>query len=177
MAAISPPDAISNIDTTEPVEPIIKERIIKGNVKCEKIELGEIEPVLMGDVVSPVLGGVGIAQITETGTKQTKVHQFSEKMPEFEGGMEALFTFVNKNLKYPSYERAKNIQGNVYVRFVVQADGKITRPEILRTVNESRNFNKEVLRVIAMMPKWAPGSNSGKPVDVYMTLPIQFNLK
>jgi TonB family protein len=178
--AQTPPDTTHTSDTTNIIKDPIDKEIRKGKVKCvpETIELqGEIEP-LMGDVAVPLTGGVSIYDPeTEPVIVESKALQFAEKMPEFKGGLDALFEFVNKQLKYPNYERKKEIQGNVYVRFVVEKDGSITRPEILNTVEQAKNFDAEVLRVIGKMPNWTPGENNGQKVPVYMTLPITFRLK
>jgi TonB family protein len=172
------PDDSTRIAITE--KPPRDHPIRKGKVACEiieEVELGEIEPVEIGDIEVAVSGGIGIVEQPVEHPVEDKVYQFAEKMPEFSGGMEKLFDFVNKNLSYPRYERDKNISGNVYVRFVVEKDGSITRPEIMRSVVGSKNFDAEVLRIIRMMPKWTPGENHGNKVSVYMSLPIQFRLK
>lgn len=177
----TPPDSTQNQqDSTNIIKDPIDKNTLKGRVKCvpETNELlGEIEP-LMGDVAVPLTGGVSILEpeIEPVGVKSEAL-QFAEKMPEFKGGLDALFEFVNNHLKYPDYEQKKAIQGNVYVRFVVEKDGTITRPEILKTVEQAKNFDDEVLRVMGKMPKWIPGENNGQKVPVYMTLPITFRLK
>ena len=167
-------------ETTTTNKPPRNNQIRKGKVACEVIEvveLGEIEPVDLGRIEAPVAGGIGIIEQPIEHPVEDKVYQFAEEMPEFKGGMDKLFDFVNKNLSYPRYEQDKNISGNVYVRFVVEKDGSITRPEIMRSVVGSKNFDAEVLRIIRMMPKWTPGENHGNKVPVYMSLPIQFRLK
>lgn len=152
----------------------------KGKVICTPdIEVGDIDVQIQGEIEPAVAGGIGLVptdppELPE-GEKKN-VLQFAEKMPEYPGGMEALFDFINKNLDYPAYEKSKNIEGNVYVRFTVLENGKIINPEILRSVGGSKNFDPEVLRVIGLMKKWNPGENNGKKVPVYMTLPFSFKL-
>jgi TonB family protein len=102
---------------------------------------------------------------------------FPEKMTEYKGGVEAMFTFINGNITYPKYERANDIQGNVYVKFIVEKDGSITNPVILKSVTGSKNFDAEVIRIINKMPNWTPGEHRGKSVRTNMTLPIRFVLK
>ncbi|MGB0914686.1 MAG: energy transducer TonB [Crocinitomicaceae bacterium] len=152
---------------------------LQGEVVCEPVhEVGEIEPIMMGDIDFPVAGGIGIVEDPEPiPVADERIHQFAEKMPEFPGGVDSLFSFINKNINYPKYERDNNIQGNVYVRFVVDKEGKISNPEILRTVQNSKFFSDEVLRLVKSMPNWVPGENHGKKVSAYMTLPIRFSLK
>jgi len=102
---------------------------------------------------------------------------FPDKMTEYKGGVEAMFTFINGNISYPKYERSNDIQGNVYVKFIVEKDGSITNPVILKSVTGSKNFDAEVIRIINKMPNWTPGEHRGKSVRTNMTLPIRFVLK
>jgi len=150
---------------------------IKGKVACEPIDMGEVEPIMIGDIEPVMQGGIGIYEPEKPISTGEKVHQFAEKMPEYKGGMNAMFEFIKSNLRYPKYEKENGIQGNVYVRFVVEKDGSLTRPEILQSVDGSQNFDSEVLRIIKAMPTWNPGENNGKKVPVYMTLPFQFKIK
>lgn len=174
LGEIAVPPAVQDTIKQDSIQSI---RPIKGKVACEPIiDQGEIEPVKMGDVAPVVQGGIGIYEPETRGLVDEKVHQFAENMPEFEGGMNAMFEFIKSNLKYPKYEKENGIQGNVYVRFVVEKDGSITRPEILQSVDGSQNFDSEVLRIINAMPTWTPGQNNGAKVRVYMTLPFQFKL-
>ena len=73
-------------------------------------------------------------------------------------------------------EKKEKIEGNVFVTFVIAADGKIKDPKILRSVDGSKNFDKEVLRVIEEMPTWKPGQEHGQNVAVQFTIPIRFRL-
>lgn len=97
-----------------------------------------------------------------------------EDMPEFPGGTVALMDYLRKNIKYPSICRENNIQGKVLIQFIVDKDGSITSPEVVRTVNPY--LDKEALRVISGMPKWKPGSQRGKNVRVRFTVPVNFKL-
>ena len=97
-----------------------------------------------------------------------------EDMPEFPGGTAALLEYLRKNIKYPAICRENNIQGRVIVSFVVEKDGSIASPEVVKSVNQS--LDKEAVRVISTMPKWKPGSQRGKPVRVKYTVPVNFRL-
>ncbi len=139
---------------------------VKGEVM---IETGKVEPELMGDIAVEVE--------PESGQVSGQVVKFAEKMPEYPGGLDPMQEFIKANLKYPEYEKKKQLEGIVYTRFIVQTDGSVQSAEILKTVEGSKNFNQEVLRVIALMPKWIPGENQGVKVATYMTLPVVFKLK
>jgi TonB family protein len=99
-----------------------------------------------------------------------------DEMPEFYGGITALSGYLKKNLKYPEWERKNKIEGTVYVTFMVNKDGKIKYPRILRSVEKSKNFDQEVLRVVKKMPLWKPGRLRKIKVNVQYHLPIKFIL-
>ncbi|MBL7897870.1 MAG: energy transducer TonB [Crocinitomicaceae bacterium] len=97
-----------------------------------------------------------------------------EKMPEFQGGMEALSTYLSTNLLYPETARNNKIEGKVIISFMVEATGKVTNCRIKESAHT--DLDKEALRVVSAMPEWIPGEKNGKKVNVEMTLPIVFKL-
>lgn len=92
-----------------------------------------------------------------------------ENMPEFNGGMGALMQYLSHNIRYPE---EKDIQGRVLVSFVVGKDGSISNAQVVKSVHPS--FDAEALRIINNMPKWIPGTQNGKPVNVKYVVPINF---
>ncbi len=97
-----------------------------------------------------------------------------DEIPEFKGGLPALMKYIQSNLKYPREARERGLEGKVFVSFVVTSDGKIAQPEIKTSADEM--LDKEALRVVANSPDWVPGRNKGQPVNVKLTLPINFKL-
>ena len=95
-----------------------------------------------------------------------------EEMPEFPGGSSALRKFIAQQIKYPVIAQENGIQGEVFVNFVVAKDGSIIGAKIIRSVDPS--LDKEALRVVNSLPKWRPGFQHGKAVDVAYTIPIEF---
>lgn len=98
-----------------------------------------------------------------------------EDMPEFPGGDLALRKFIANAVKYPVIAQENGIMGKVYVTFVVGKDGSISNASIARGVDAS--LDKEALRVVNMLPRWKPGKQRGKPVNVSYTVPINFVLQ
>lgn len=98
-----------------------------------------------------------------------------ENDPEFPGGMEALYKYLRENIKYPSLARDNNITGKVYVTFVVERDGSIANPRVLKDIGGG--CGQEAIRVVKAMPKWTPGKQRGKAVRVQFNLPVSFNLQ
>lgn len=150
---------------------------IMGKVACEPVDTVAAEPIKIGDIEPIIQGGIGLEEHPKSTNFDGKIYQFAEKMPEFKDGMEAMFSYIKHQLNYPKYEKENGIQGNVYVRFVVEKDGRLTHPEIMKSVEGSINFDTEVIRIINAMPLWIPGENNGVKIPVYMTLPFQFKIK
>jgi TonB family protein len=98
-----------------------------------------------------------------------------EQMPGFPGGQEALFKFLGENIRYPKKALNAGIQGVVYVTFVVEQDGTISRARVLRGIGGG--CDEESLRVVNSMPTWMPGVQRGKPVRVQYNLPIRYTLR
>lgn len=107
--------------------------------------------------------------------EETQVFFIVEEMPEFPGGELALRKYISTAIKYPVIAQENGIQGKVYVTFVVGKDGSISNASIARGVDPS--LDKEALRVVNGLPKWKPGKQRGKPVNVSYTVPINFVLQ
>lgn len=95
--------------------------------------------------------------------------------PQFPGGLEALMTYLQQHIRYPQQARDANIEGKVYVNFVVEADGSISFIKILRDIGGG--CGQEVVRVVKSMPRWIPGEVQGKPVRSQFNLPVEFRLE
>jgi periplasmic protein TonB len=103
----------------------------------------------------------------------TTVYEITEVMPEFPGGQAKLYEFLNQNLILPKLNTDSQIQGKIYVKFVIKKDGSIDEIQVIKGSHEK--LNEEVIRVIKLMPKWTPGIQNGQAVDVYFTLPVQIH--
>lgn len=101
--------------------------------------------------------------------------RFAEKMPEFPGGSEALYAFLQKELRYPEVARNSGIQGTVLVEFVVERDGKVSNVKAAASLFP--DCDEEAIRVVKLLPKWNPGEQMGKPVRCYFNIPIRFTLQ
>lgn len=97
-----------------------------------------------------------------------------EDMPEFKGGEKALLKYIAEHVVYPEIAKENDIQGTVYVKFVVNEKGKVTNVGLLRGVDPL--LDKEAIKVIESLPDWKPGKQSGKNVKVSMQVPIKFQL-
>lgn len=100
----------------------------------------------------------------------------AEQMPEFPGGQQAMMTYLVKNLRYPQECVESEVEGKVFVGFIVGREGLITDVKVLRGVPGCPALEKEALRVVRSMPNWTPAQQNGKPVPVQMTVPVVFKL-
>lgn len=146
----------------------------QGNPSCKIDSLLPDEFDLVGEIMLD--DSLVAADTTKPSHIVNGVRIFAEVMPEFNGGFDSLYSYIKKNLKYPEWERKEGIDGNVFVTFIVDEKGKIKEPKILKSVDRSRNFDKEVIKLINEMPNWKPGQENGQDVAVQFTLPIRFRL-
>ncbi len=100
----------------------------------------------------------------------SKIYIFVKQMPEFPGGLTALRRWIGTHLNYPAVSRENGIQGTVYIRFEVKKDGTIGKVQIQKGVDP--NFDKEVVNMIKSLPKFTPGEQNGKKVNVWFSVPI-----
>ena len=124
----------------------------------------------------PVVGDIEVIDVQKENDTagEDEVYVFVEEYPSFPGGEEALYKFIDDNLRYPDEAREPNVQGTVVIRFVVEKDGSISNATIAREIG--CGCGREALRVVNMMPRWNPGKQGGKPVRTEFTLPVQFYL-
>lgn len=103
------------------------------------------------------------------------VYTIVEDMPEFPGGDEAIRQFLINTIRYPLAAAEANIQGKVFVNFIILEDGTVSDIAILRSVHPL--LDAEATRIVKQMPKWKPGRQNGKQVKVSYTIPINFVLE
>ncbi|WP_421942273.1 TonB family protein [Pedobacter sp.] len=97
-----------------------------------------------------------------------------DKQPEFPGGIKKLYEYFGENIRYPKKAREENIQGKVFVSFVVEKDGKLS--DIMITRGVSDELDAEAVRVLENCPKWNPGIVKGEPVRVKYNINVNFSL-
>ena len=105
---------------------------------------------------------------------QGDVFDVVEEMPQYPGGPQALFKFLGENIHYPEEAEKAGIQGRVIATFVVEKNGSISQPRVVKSVDPL--LDAEALRVISAMPNWKPGKQNGKAVRVKYTVPLSFRL-
>lgn len=104
-----------------------------------------------------------------------KVYDEVEEMPVYGKSQSDLSNYLASNIKYPLEAKEKNIQGKVFVSFVVTKTGAVTNVKVDKSVNKL--LDAEAVRVVSGMPNWTPGKNKGEMVNVNFVLPISFKLQ
>ena len=107
--------------------------------------------------------------------KEDEIFQVVEQDPEYPGGIEALYKYIQSNIKYPQLAKENNITGRVFVTFVVEKDGSVSNVKAARDIGGG--CGAEAVRVVKSMPKWTPGKQRDKAVRAAYTLPVNFNLQ
>lgn len=101
-------------------------------------------------------------------------YPLADVYPSYPGGKDELYKYLEKNLKYPFITLEMGVQGKVIIGFTVSKTGAISNPKIVKGLDFY--CDKEAMRLIKQMPKWIPGKQYGRPVNVNYVLPIQFRL-
>lgn len=97
-----------------------------------------------------------------------------EELPSYPGGTDALKKFIYDNLQYPADAKKNKIQGKVLVNFIVDQEGKIVNPKVMRGTSPS--LDAEALRVTKLVSGWKPGKQGGKAISCRVIVPIEFKL-
>jgi len=100
--------------------------------------------------------------------------RFVEQLPEYPGGTDAMYAFLQSQLKYPAQARADGISGQVFYEFVVEKDGSVKNVKVLSGVHP--DLDAEGMRVLKLMPNWKPGKQNGEPVRCYYNIPVRFTI-
>jgi protein TonB len=164
---------------------VADKKIIKP-VQIKRVDIKPISSAGFSGIRSLITGGSGIGG-TGTGGPGTggigeielpvitkpEILIFSEIMPEFPGGLEAMQDYIQKNLSYPKWAIENGVKGKVVMSCVVLPDGSIDYTEIEKGIGFG--CDEEALRVLREMPKWSPGIQNGKKVAVKLILPIRFD--
>jgi TonB family protein len=104
------------------------------------------------------------------------IYSVLTKMPEYNGGFESLIRDLKANVEYPKSARRQNIQGTVYVQFIIDKAGKVTKPKVLRGIQTE--CDQIAMDAVSKLKPWSPGvSSANKPAMVRYVLPVAFKLR
>ncbi len=145
-------------------------KIVENDVKTET-------PLIIAPTEIDPNEGYIIPEITnpEEIDNEPKIWLITEEEPIFPGGLKGLQHYLAKNTKYPNQAIENDMQGKVYVRFVINEKGRVENAHIIRHLYPI--LDKEAIRVVQSLPDWKPGKQAGKAVKVWFTVPIVFVLR
>jgi protein TonB len=147
---------VAHVDNADKIAPITSKLVIgSGQAVQKEAEVTEALPQVTSD-------------------KDTAVMRTVEQIPEFPGGIVQFMKWLTRNLRYPPQAQQQKIQGKVVVSFIVNKDGSISAPTIVKSVDPV--LDSEAMRVVRMMPRWKPGMEKGKPCRTMFAIPINFVL-
>lgn len=160
--------AFARPEVSEKVEEI---SAVKVNDLAAFVETKVAESV--GDTTKPA--GVTYVPVgVNEKLKGTPVLTVVEQMPAYPGGMAALMEYFKENMRYPASAKERGLQGRVMVQFVVDKDGSIKEPKVIRSIDQE--LDEEALRLVKSMSKWESGRQNGEPVAVKFAVPVPFKL-
>jgi protein TonB len=162
--------------------PVVKpDELVRDEEPPQIEELKKADPgqkTIAGDPDADIViaGPVGEGPKQAAVVEDTKVYDFVsiETQPGFPGGMEKFYAYLRKAVRYPPMAQEQNIQGKVFLSFVVEKNGDLTDIKVDRKLGGGTD--EEAVRVLKASPRWTPGIQNGKPVRVKYNIPISFTL-
>ena len=168
---ILPPITRPKAEIPEKVEPPVFElETVDDNEDIEDIDLSQLITDI--DEMDPI----NIIDFNEPTEKVEEEFVKVEFMPTFMGKDGRYFrNYVASNVKFPVSAVESGTVGTVFVSFVIDKDGFVTKVEITRSVHPV--IDQAVIKVIENSPKWEPGIQDGKYVRVKYAIAIAFKLE
>ncbi|MET4140772.1 energy transducer TonB [Pedobacter sp. UYP1] len=178
-AAVVPPRAK---ETSVKFPPPI---VVDKEVETDPVQIKDLVNANPGqkDIVGDPDGQVVVTGPTGDGlAKQAaveddpKVYDFVnlEVQPAFPGGIAQFYTYLSKAIRFPEAAQEANVQGKVFVSFIVETNGKLTDIKVERKLGYGTD--EEAIRVLKASPVWTPGFQNGRKVRVRYNIPISFSL-
>jgi protein TonB len=159
-------------DAPKPKPVIFDLKIVDDEVKLDDdlnfdaFDANQNDAITISDVVS---------NVKSEEEEEAAVFQIVEDMPKFQGGeIEQFRDYIQSVVKYPQLAMDNGVSGTVHVSFVVNRRGEIANITIIRGVDPS--LDEEVIKALKAAPKWEPGKQRGKPVNVSFNIPVKFIL-
>ena len=144
-------------------------RLVDDNVHVDMDISFDVD--IMPDDVIPEVDEQDVELVDEAPIEEPP-ELWTDEMPEYPGGPEALNAFLTREIQYPEVARTNGITGTVLIEFIVEKDGRVSNAKV--KVPLFPECDKEAVRGVMAMPKWKPGKNNGKAVRCYYQVPVTF---
>lgn len=157
------------------IQVVEDDEILEDEPEIEDIEIEEDEIIEVPDVIEE-----------EEAPVEQEIFTIVEDMPKFKGcenmsGTEAtnctnqeIMTFIQKNFVYPPMALENDIEGKVFVRFVVNPKGEVSDVTVAKGVDAL--LDNAAVGIVKKMPNFTPGKQRGKAVPVQYIIPINFKI-
>ena len=176
--------SISNVKTIREVSPDLDQEAIRvisempkwkpGTQRGEPVRVRYTVPVVFR-LSEPATDQSGEVVGVSKEAEPSDVYEVVEQMPQFPGGFSEMMKYLGNNIQYPSEAHKNGIQGRVAVQVIIDTEGRVTNTRVVKGVDPY--LDAEAIRVVSSMPKWNPGMQDGKPVNVKFLIPIMFRLQ
>ena len=177
---------MSNVETMtqmtekKQVEKAEQLRVVDDNVEITEPDNEELEgdqegddEELLKDLEASLDDDAALASLGVDPNNPLNFH-ISEDLPQFPGGAVEFMKWLTKHLRYPNKARQQNVQGRVVAVFYVEKDGNVSGVRVTKSL--SAECDREVMRVLNMMPKWKPGIQNDRPCRTKVCIPVVFKL-
>lgn len=189
---LTAPPSINPLQPVQPPPPKL-DQVKRPTEKFVEIEAAKKEitneppPPTITDLANKDIGNIKKDSVDKNNTQANKDNNATgssgegkiwtrvEKPPQFIGGEEAYFRYLDENIDYPAEAEKKKIEGTAWISFVVSPDGSIGQVAVNKT-SGNKLLDEEAMRVISIMPKYKPGIQNGHAVKTICVLPITFYL-
>lgn len=178
---------MSNVETMsqmiekKQIEKVEQLRVVDDNVEVSEPEDEELEGEAEGDDDEALLkeleqsmdDDMALASLGIDPNNPLNFH-VAEELPQFPGGAVEFMKWLTKHLRYPDRARQQKVQGKVVAVFYVEKDGNISGINVTKALQP--DCDREVMRVLRMMPKWKPGIQNDRPCRTKVCIPVVFKL-
>ncbi|MCS6973687.1 MAG: TonB family protein [Cyclobacteriaceae bacterium] len=157
------------------------------SLTAEKVKEIEANDILFMNVVKD--GNIGdahrvemivradgtLSKVAGTTVMEGDIYLVVEEPASPQGGMTAFYEAIKQEMKYPAAAVQMNIQGRVFIEFVVEKDGTLSNHRVVKGIGAG--CDEEALRALQSINiRWNPGRNKGVPMRTRFVVPITFKL-
>lgn len=161
--------SVTNVQVQGNPDPILAEAVKKAIYSSPKWD-----PAVKPEARVPFFNGMDLKFELPDRILEDDAFVVVEKMPLYPGGDAELLKYISNNARYPEAAKADKAEGRVIVRFMVTSYGNAEDVTVLKGVHPL--LDAEAVRVVSTLTGFEPGMQSGKPVNVWYMVPINFTL-
>ena len=141
--------------------------VSEGSIDCS---IGDYDAIVLPELLVRMYGGPEAVNLPKVSYNRSG--KSIDQAPRFPGGDAAFMKYLQSHVNYPPMAAENGVGGRVFVQFVVDTTGKVGEVKVVRSVDQY--LDREAVRVVKSLPKFTPGQQNGKPVDVWFVLPVNF---